>query len=226
MKNKYVLEHVCYTVTDIHSGESRDILRDINLAIPEEQVLTITGPSGSGKSSLLSLLNLLRNSTSGRILLDERDIRLINVLELRRKVGIAFQKPYLFKGTVEYNVLLGPSLRGAKSRYSPEQLLEMVGLDASLLQREATILSGGEQQRVTLARTLANEPEVLLLDEVTASLDSDSAHFIEGLVRKLSENKGITVIWVTHDPEQVQRVSDQNIVLVDGQVVVNEEVTR
>ena len=95
--------------------------------------------------------------------------------------------------------MLGPSLRGAKSRYSPEQLLEMVGLDASLLQREATILSGGEQQRVTLARTLANEPEVLLLDEVTASLDSDSAHFIEGLVRKLSENKGITVLWVTHD---------------------------
>ncbi len=226
MKNKYVLEHVCYTVTDIHSGESRDILRDINLAIPEEQVLTITGPSGSGKSSLLSLLNLLRNPTRGRILLDERDIRLINVLELRRKVGIAFQKPYLFKGTVEYNVLLGPSLRGVKSRYSPEQLLEMVGLDASLLQREATILSGGEQQRVTLARTLANEPEVLLLDEVTASLDSDSAHFIEGLVRKLSENKGITVIWVTHDPEQVQRVSDQNVVLVDGKVVANEEVTR
>lgn len=218
VKSKYVLEHVSYTVTDIHTGEDREILHDINLGIPEGRVLTITGPSGSGKSSLLSLLNLMRDATRGRILLDYQDIRLMDVLDLRRRVGMVFQKPYMFKGTVEYNVLLGPRLRGAESRYSPDQLLTMVGIDTSLLQREATILSGGEQQRVTLARTLANGPEVLLLDEVTASLDSDSAHFIEGLVKELSQVQGITVIWVTHDLEQVQRVGDHNLVLIDGRM--------
>ena len=110
---------------------------------------------------------------------------------------------------MEFNILLGPRLRGANPSFSPGQLLERVGLDPSLLQREATSLSGGEQQRVTLARTLANGPEVLLLDEVTASLDGESAHFLEGLVKELSKVQGITVSWVTHDPEQVKRVADK-----------------
>lgn len=219
MKNKYILEHVGYTVTDPQTGTSRDILSDINLAIPEGQVLTITGPSGSGKSSLLSLLNMMRDVTSGRILLDQEDIRKLDVLDLRRRVGMVFQKPYLFRGTVEYNILLGPRLRGTEPSLPPGQLLERVGLSSSILQQEATRLSGGEQQRVTLARTLANGPEVLLLDEVTASLDTDSTRIIEGLVRDLSQKHKITVIWVTHDPEQVVRVGDKNVMLVEGHLL-------
>ncbi|MGI6549371.1 MAG: ABC transporter ATP-binding protein [Syntrophomonadales bacterium] len=218
MKNKYILEHVSYTVADPDSSEKYEILCDINLTIPEGKILTITGPSGSGKSSLLSLLTLMRDVTAGRILLDEEDIRRLDVLELRRRVGMVFQKPYLFRGTVEYNVLLGPRLRGVKPSGRPGQLLERVGLSPSILQREATSLSGGEQQRVTLARTLANGPEVLLLDEVTASLDSDSARFIEDLVRELSQVQGLTVVWVTHDREQVERVGDNNVALVNGRL--------
>ncbi len=217
--NKYILEHVGYTVAEPNNGKSHEILKDINLTIPEGKILTITGPSGSGKSTLLSLLNLMRDATTGRIFLDQEDIRQLDVLELRRRVGMVFQKPYLFRGTVEDNVLLGPRLRGVNPSSTPGLLLERVGLDPSMLQREATSLSGGEQQRVTLARTLANGPEVLLLDEVTASLDSDSAHFIEGLVRELSQVQGMTVVWVTHDREQVERVGDNNVVLVDGRLL-------
>ncbi len=219
MENKYILEHVGYTVTNPHTGVSREILCDINLTIPAGEILTITGPSGSGKSSLLLLLNLMRDVTTGRILLDGEDIRQLDVLELRRRVGIVFQKPYLFKGTVEYNVLLGPRLRGVTPDFSPTQLLEKVGLSPSILQQEATSLSGGEQQRVTLARTLANNPEVLLLDEVTASLDSNSARFIEDLVRELCREQGLTVVWVTHDLEQVERVGDNNVMLVEGRLL-------
>lgn len=219
MKNKYILEHVGYTVTDPHTGESREILSDINLTIPEGQILTITGPSGSGKSSLLLLLNMMRDATNGSIFLDGEDIRGLDVLELRKRVGMVFQKPYLFKGSVEYNLLLGPRLRGANPGFSPGQLLEKVGLPLSMLQQEATSLSGGEQQRVTLARTLANGPEVLLLDEVTASLDVDSVYLIEGLVRELSQAYGITMVWVTHDPEQVGRVGGNNVILIEGHLL-------
>jgi putative ABC transport system ATP-binding protein len=95
----------------------------------------------------------------------------------------------------------------------------MVGLDTAMLQREATVLSGGEQQRVTLARALANGPEVLLLDEATASLDGESAHLIEGLVKQLSSRQGLTVIWVTHDLGQVERMGDHRLVLADGRIV-------
>jgi len=224
VKNKYILEYVGYTATDPHTGVSREILRDINLTIPAGKILTITGPSGSGKSSLLMLLNLMRDATTGRILLDAEDIRRLDVLELRRRVGIVFQKPYLFKGTVEYNILLGPRLRGVNPGSSPGQLLEKVGLSPSILQQEATSLSGGEQQRVTLARTLANSPEVLLLDEVTASLDSNSALFIEDLVRELCRDHGLTVVWVTHDLEQVERVGDNNVMLVEGRLLVGRTV--
>jgi putative ABC transport system ATP-binding protein len=219
VKNKYILDHVGYTVTDPHTGASREILCDINLTIPAGKVLTITGPSGSGKSSLLSLLNMMQDATTGRILLDAEDIRRLDVLELRRRVGTVFQKPYLFKGTVEYNVLLGPRLRGVNPGFSPGQLLEKVGLSPSILQQEATSLSGGEQQRVTLARTLANSPEVLLLDEVTASLDSNSARFIEDLVRELCREHGLTVVWVTHDLEQVARMGDNSMMLVEGRLL-------
>lgn len=219
MKNKYILENVGFAVTDPHTGESREILKDINLTIPEGQILTITGPSGSGKSSLLLLLNMMRDATNGSIFLDGEDIRRLDVLELRKRVGMVFQKPYLFKGSVEYNLLLGPRLREANSSFSPGQLLDKVGLPLSMLQQEATSLSGGEQQRVTLARTLANGPEVLLLDEVTASLDIDSVHFIEGLVRELSQAYGITMVWVTHDLEQVGRVGDNNVTLVEGHLL-------
>jgi len=216
---KYILEHVGYTAADPHTGVSREILRDINLTIPAEKILTITGPSGSGKSSLLLLLNLMRDATAGRILLDGEDIRRLDVLELRRRVGIVFQKPYLFKGTVEYNILMGPRLRGVNPDFSPGWLLERVGLSPSMLEQEATNLSGGEQQRVALARTLANSPEVLLLDEVTASLDSNSARFIEDLVRELCREQGLTVVWVTHYLEQVERVGDNNVMLVEGRLL-------
>jgi putative ABC transport system ATP-binding protein len=162
---------------------------------------------------------MMRDATNGSIFLDGEDIRRLDVLKLRKRVGMVFQKPYLFKGSVEYNLLLGPRLREANPSFSPAQLLEKVGLPLSMLQQEATSLSGGEQQRVTLARTLANGPEVLLLDEVTASLDVDSVHLIEGLVRELSRDYGITMVWVTHDPEQVERVGDNNVTLVEGHLL-------
>ncbi|NLV17211.1 MAG: phosphate ABC transporter ATP-binding protein [Syntrophomonadaceae bacterium] len=218
MQAKFLLEKVGYEVEASGTQGRQRILSDVGITIPAGQIFTITGPSGSGKSSLLYLLNLLRDPTTGVIFLDGQNMAEMNVLEVRRKVGIVFQKPFMFKGSVRENLLLGPKLKGSESRYSPEDLLEMMGLEREMARKEAILLSGGEQQRVSLARALANEPDVLLLDEVTSALDADSACSVEKLVKALCEEKGITVVWVTHDMEQLMRVGDNSLLLIDGRV--------
>lgn len=200
------------------SGAPKTILEEISTEIPAGEIFTIVGPSGSGKSTLLSLLNMLREPTKGEVRFNGRPIRELDVLRLRRRVGMAFQRPALFPGSVRYNVEYGPRLWKNREEGQAERMLDLVGLGAEYLERDTGTLSGGEQQRVALARTLANDPDVLLLDEVTASLDPTAARRSEDLIRDLKDRFGLTVVWITHDLAQAKRVGDRTLLLVDGKV--------
>ncbi|KAL4566744.1 hypothetical protein LXL04_030867 [Taraxacum kok-saghyz] len=146
-------------------------------------------PSGSGKSTLVRALNRLWEPASGTVFLDGKDITGLDVLQLRRKVGMLFQLPVLFEGTVADNI-----------RYGPREL------------------SVGQAQRVALARTLANDPEVLLLDEPTSALDPVSTQNIEDLLMKL-KSKGMTIVIVSHSIKQIQKIADVVCLVVGGEIV-------
>jgi putative ABC transport system ATP-binding protein len=173
--------------------------------VPGRGVTALFGPSGSGKTTLLRLCNRLEVPTAGRVTFRGQDVTDLDPLRLRRRVGMVFQRPTPFPGTVRDNLLT------ASPDADQEWLtraLERVALDASWLDRDATALSGGEAQRVCVARTLVAGPEVLLLDEPTSALDEAAAKVFEQTVRELTR-EGVTVLWVSHDAAQVRRVADR-----------------
>ncbi len=197
----------------------KSILSGVSFEVLTGELLGIVGPSGSGKSSLLRLLNRLDEPSSGTVFLDGLDYRQLSPRELRRRVGMVTQRPFMFPGDVAVNLQFGPVQRG---QVLPDdeiaRLLERVGLPGFAAQ-DSSVLSGGEQQRVSLARTLANRPEVLLLDEPTSALDEQSKSGIEGLVRGLVSDGGLTCVMVTHDREQARRLCQRVIVLEGGRLV-------
>jgi putative ABC transport system ATP-binding protein len=188
------------------------VLQDVSLSIPSGST-ALLGPSGSGKSTLLRLLNRLADPDEGVVRFHGTDVRELDPLELRRRVGLVPQLPAPVPGSVADNVQFGPRLEGRE--VDPEPPVRMAGLDSSFLDRDATRLSVGEQQRVMLARALALEPEVLLLDEPTASLDEDAKGAVEGALRDLG---GVSLVLVTHDPGQAERLAERTIRLRDGRV--------
>jgi putative ABC transport system ATP-binding protein len=206
--------------------EDHRIVDAVSFFVPEGGVFTVVGPSGSGKSTLLRSLVRLVEPDAGRVLLDGRDVTALPVVELRRRVGLVFQRPAMFEGTVTDNVLYGPRLRrecperdGPEARDVAVPLLERVGLPADFAGKPADELSGGEAQRVALARALANRPEVLLLDEPTSSLDPTASRCIEELLAALAESTDLTFVFVTHDLHQARRIGDHGLLLVEGRVV-------
>lgn len=214
-KNKFQIQNLSRL-----SDKGVCILEGVNLQIPKGVIVGIIGPSGSGKSTLLRALNRLWEPPAGTVLLDGEDICQIDVLSVRRRVGMLFQLPALFEGTVADNVRYGPKLRGKKlSDEEVLKLLDLADLDASFINKNGSELSVGQQQRVALARTLANEPEVLLLDEPTSALDPISTQNIEDVLVKLKKTQGMTAIMVSHSIRQVQRIADLACLLVSGVVV-------
>lgn len=196
------------------------ILRNVSLEVAAGRITSLIGPSGSGKSTLLRCLNRLWEPPPGTIFLDGADITTLDVLALRRRVGMLFQSAALFEGTIADNIGYGPKLGGRS--LSPERittLLEMAGLEPALASNPADQLSGGQAQRVALARTLANEPEVLLLDEPTSALDPAATRHVEETILHLRDQLKLTVVWVSHAIEQVERTADEVILLVKGEVV-------
>jgi putative ABC transport system ATP-binding protein len=197
---------------------SLKLVDDIGVEVRPGEVLAIVGPSGSGKSSLLRLLNRLDEPTSGTVFFQNMDYREIPPRELRRKVGMVTQRPFLFPGTVYENVSFGPRQRGEE--FSPpqaEELLKRVGL-GGYAARDVTNLSGGEAQRISLARALANSPIVLLLDEPTSSLDEESKAEVESLIRDIIRETHLTCIVVTHDTAQAARMATRLMRLEGGRV--------
>src|ERR671915_1315063 len=182
--------------------------------MPGGLITAVVGPSGAGKSTLLRAINRLIEPTTGEVYLDGEPTSTMDPLELRRRVGMVFQLPALFGATVEEAVLYGARLAGRSA--DAGRLLEMAGLDASFEDKAPQSLSVGEQQRVSIARALALEPEALLMDEPTSALDEAARRRIEELVRGLNATLGLTIVVVSHDLDQVSRVSDRVVVLVGG----------
>ncbi len=172
----------------------------------------IIGPSGAGKSSLLRLCNRLEVADEGCVRFRGEDVREVDPLALRRRVGMVFQTPTPFGGTVADNLRVA---RGDLRDDAARAVLGRVGLDPGLLDRPAADLSGGEAQRMCFARTLVTEPEVLLMDEPTSSVDPQARVAIEHLARTLLAS-GVVCIWVTHDLAQMHRLADRVLVMLDG----------
>ena len=194
------------------------LVQDASFAVREEDVLAIAGPSGSGKTSLLRLLNRLDEPTSGTVFLEGIDYRTIAPRELRRKLGMVTQRPYLFPGTVAENLRFGPAQRG-ETLGQPvlEDLLAQVGLKDYAV-RDVAHLSGGEAQRVSLARTLANSPLVLLLDEPTSALDEAAKLEVESAIQKVVRDQSLTCVVVTHDIAQAERLATRALLLDSGRI--------
>ena len=205
-------------------------LRDINLTFPENQVTALIGPSGCGKSTLLKALNRMNDlvegcRVEGSVLLDGADAyRTLDPTDLRRRVGMVFQQPNPFPMSVYDNVAFGPRTHGIKKREDLDAIVEQSLRDAAIwdemkdrLKKNALGFSGGQQQRLCIARALAVRPEVLLMDEATSALDPISTAKIEDLVGELKSK--YTVIMVTHNMLQALRVSDKTAFFLLGEMV-------
>jgi putative ABC transport system ATP-binding protein len=194
----------------------RIIVREASFALAAGEVVAITGPSGAGKSSLLRLLNRLDAPSAGCVLLSGADTAALDVHELRRRMGMVMQQPNLFPGTVAQNVSYGPALRGVVLNADEvEELLRTVGL-AGYAKRDVAALSGGEAQRISLARTLANRPQVLLLDEPTSALDEAAKLVVEEALQAAMAQVAGACLIVTHDEAQAGRLAQRTLLMQGG----------
>jgi UDP-glucose/iron transport system ATP-binding protein len=190
------------------------ILDHIDLAIADGAITVLVGPSGAGKSTVLRLLDRLEVPTSGELRFRGRPLADLDVLALRRRVGMVFQRPAPFPGTVRDNLHVADP--GADEEALVAALLA-ARLDAAFLDRPADDLSGGEAQRMCLARTLVTRPEVLLMDEPTSALDPEARRSLEGTAVRLAD-EGRELVWVTHDLDQARRLGGEIVVLVGGRI--------
>lgn len=224
--DKIVIEHFSLTYSD-----GQESLRDINMGVPENAVTVLFGPAGGGKSTLLRALNRLNDLTdvstsSGRILFNGQNILdpQVNAVELRRKIGIVFSRPVPLPLSIYENVSYGLELAGERSKKKLDDTVERALRQAVLwdevydrLKDPGTSISGGQQQRLCLARALALEPEVIMLDEPTSALDPVSTARIEHLLAELSER--YTIILAPHNVQQAARMADYAAFFLQGELV-------
>ena len=205
-------------------------LKDINISIPKNKITALIGPSGCGKSTFLKTLNRMNDlvegcRTEGLVTLDGVNIfKDIDDTVLRKRVGMVFQKPNPFPMSIFDNVAYGPRIHGIRSRIKLEEIVERALKQAAIwdeckdrLKKSALSMSGGQQQRLCIARALAVEPEVLLMDEPTSALDPISTSKIEDLAMELREK--YTIIMVTHNMQQAVRVADKTAFFLLGEIV-------
>lgn len=201
---------------------TREVLRVDALAFRKGCIHGIIGPSGSGKSTLLRILNLIDRPSTGRVRFHGQDVALNSSrLAMQRRMGMVFQEPVMFNTSVFDNVAYGlrvRSLRGSAVRDRVRAELRTLGLDR-LEKQPARTLSGGEAQRVALARVLVTDPEVLFLDEPTSNLDPRNAALIEEMIRAVSRERGVSVVLVTHNIFQARRLADYITFIYEGVVV-------
>ena len=224
MENKIEIHNMNLHYGDFHA------LHEINLDIKENEITAFIGPSGCGKSTLLRSLNRMNDLVencriTGDIMLDGRDIyKNCDVNLLRRRVGMVFQKPNPFPMSIYDNIAYGPRTHGIKSRVQLDEIVETSLKRAAIweetkdnLKKSALAMSGGQQQRICIARALAADPEVLLMDEPTSALDPISTAKIEDLVLELK--KDYTIVMVTHNMQQATRVSDTTAFFLLGDMI-------
>lgn len=202
------------------SANDKTILKSITGSFPEGKITTLVGPSGAGKTTLLKLCNGLLSPTDGQILIDNQPISTYEPTALRRHVGIALQAAPMTNGTVFENLALPRSLQGKKlTKEEAIQYLQDVGLDQSFLQRSTNGLSGGQRQKVSIARTLINQSSILLLDEITSALDRQSVQDIETLITTINKKYNVTMIWITHNLQQALTIGHFTWVMMDGELI-------
>ena len=214
---------------DLHYGNFH-ALKNINMEIPEKEITAFIGPSGCGKSTLLKSLNRMNDlvegcKITGKVELDGQDIYGdMDVNLLRKRVGIVFQKPNPFPMSIYDNIAYGPRTHGIRSKAKLDEIVEKSLRDAAIwdevkdrLKKSALGMSGGQQQRLCIARALAVQPEVLLMDEPTSALDPISTSRIEELAMELK--KDYTIVIVTHNMQQATRISDKTGFFLLGEVV-------
>ncbi len=200
--------------------EGSKILNKVNGKIYQGKITTIIGPSGAGKSTLLSFINALNSPTEGDIFIDGHLINEYEAIKLRRKVQLVSQEVTMINGTVKDNLELPLTLQNrTMTDKEAEGFLKDVDLPISFLNKNSKELSGGEKQKLSLARSLVTKPSVMLLDEVTSALDRSSVEAIESLLTLINKKHDVTMIWITHDVNQAIRMSDYIWVMMNGEVV-------
>ncbi|MBQ3124435.1 MAG: phosphate ABC transporter ATP-binding protein [Clostridia bacterium] len=212
-------------------------LKDINIELPERQITALIGPSGCGKSTFLKSLNRMNDLVEGcriegEITLDGVDIyKDMDVNILRKKVGMVFQKPNPFPMSIYDNIAYGPRIHGIKSKVVLDEIVERSLRQAAIwdeckdrLKKSALGMSGGQQQRLCIARALAVEPDILLMDEPTSALDPISTSKIEDLAVELKEK--YTIVMVTHNMQQAARIADKTAFFLLGEVIEFDETEK
>ena len=225
---KIEFKNVNYIYNQKTSKETR-ALCDVNLKIDDGEFLAIIGHTGSGKSTLIQLMDGLLKGATGEILVDGKNIedKDFNKRELRRKVGLVFQNPenQLFEETVLKDVCFGPKNMGLSNEEAEKKAIEalkLVEVPKESYDKSVFELSGGQKRRVAIAGVLAMDPEVLILDEPTSGLDPQGRNMIMEQVKKLHEEKGISIIWVSHNMEQVALHAKRIVVMNDGKVAMDD----
>lgn len=196
-------------------------LSDVSFTLGRGELLTVLGPNGSGKTTLLKILGALETPTDGEVLIDSVRVEGRNMDVLRRRATVVFQRTVLLRGSVRRNVEFGLrqlDLSGDEVDRRTEEVLELVGLE-EIADRRARSLSGGEQQRLSLARALALDRELLLLDEPTANLDPESLAIVKEVISGLNRDRGTTVVMATHNLVQAEELSGRLILLIGGRIV-------
>jgi ABC-type methionine transport system ATPase subunit len=207
----------------------RTILDGLSVDLPRTPVTAIVGPSGAGKTSLLRLLNRLDDPVSGQVFFAGRPLDSYPIASLRRRLGFVFQTPSMFPGTVADNLRTAVELGGRSAMSSApdmRQVLGAAGLDPEYMTREASRLSGGEQQRVSLARALMTGPEILLLDEPTSALDPEVAVRLLATIRRLAIEHSVPAIMITHRLSEARQASTFTVMLEAGRLVEAGETNR
>lgn len=212
-------------------------LKDINIELPERQITALIGPSGCGKSTFLKSLNRMNDLVEGcriegEITLDGVDIyKDMDVNILRKKVGMVFQKPNPFPMSIYDNIAYGPRIHGVKSKVQLDEIVERSLRQAAIwdeckdrLKKSALGMSGGQQQRLCIARALAVEPDILLMDEPTSALDPISTSKIEDLAVELKEK--YTIVMVTHNMQQAARIADKTAFFLLGEIIEFDETEK
>ena len=225
---KIEFKNVNYIYNQKTSKETR-ALCDVNLKIDDGEFLAIIGHTGSGKSTLIQLMDGLLKGATGEILVDGKNIedKDFNKRELRKKVGLVFQNPenQLFEETVLKDVCFGPKNMGLSNEEAEKKAIEalkLVEVPKESYDKSVFELSGGQKRRVAIAGVLAMDPEVLILDEPTSGLDPQGRNMIMEQVKKLHEEKGISIIWVSHNMEQVALHAKRIVVMNDGKVAMDD----
>lgn len=214
------LENIYYSHDNTH------IINGVNIEVKQGECISIVGPSGGGKSTLLKLCSDLISPSCGNIFFKGKNYRDYDPIELRKKVSYCIQMPYLFGDTVRDNLIYPFKIRKKEIDYN--QIIELLvkfNLDESYLSKDINSLSGGEKQRIALIRNLIFKPEVLLLDEVTSALDKDNTKVVQEIVKEMNDS-GTTIIWVTHNIEQSESIFNRKIIIEDGLIFKEEEITQ